>query len=302
MPKAVTLMSKRQKPKVAKKGLNRRLLYGVALTTIILLVVVVTYYLFLQPQPESWTAAVVDQVTVEGLLNPTFNTTTSSLLNNSGFDVKYYPGSDVTVGFYRDLPSKGSKIVILRAHSAVRDDNASVDLFTSERFEVGKYADYGKQISRAEFLTPPYNEYFAIGPTFVNSSMRGKFDADCVVILMGCNSLNKTSMAKALVEGRGAKVVIGWTRLVELNDADTSIVKLLQYLLDDRNSVATAVGKLNPPSHPYHPYGTTLDYYPKSAGNYIVPQKSEAPLNLGWALQFLLLAPLPKCRKKVYDF
>jgi len=273
-----------RRTKKAKKGINRKLLYSVVLTTLILLAVVVTYYLFFQPHTENWTAAIIDQITVEGenLFNQDFNTTSASLLNSSGFDAKYYPGDEVTVDFYKGLPLKGGKIIILRAHSTVRKDSDFVDLFTSEPYsesEEKKYSSYGDQISIAEFLGTG-NKYFAIGPTFVDFSMKGRFDDDCVIILMGCSSLEEESVAKALVN-KDAKVVIGWTGGVELDDTDRSTLDLLEYLLaDSPYTIKGAVDKIND-ENPHNPYGAELDYYPKSAWDYIVPtRKNETSLGL----------------------
>ncbi len=293
-------MGERQKQKAAKKGLNRRLLYAVVLVTLIFLTILVTYYLFFQPRTQNWTAAIIDQLTIQQeLANPSFRINCTSILNSSGFEVEYYEGKDVTVNFYKDLSSKGSKIIILRVHSAVRNDTDYVDLFTSEPFVVGKYAAYGNQISRATFLYNTSVDYFAIGPTFVDFSMQGRFDSNCVVILMGCDSVNKTSMAKALVD-KGARVVIGWTRLVELHDTDESALKLLRYLLIQENNVETAVSKIGP----QYPYGATLDYYPESAGNYIIPKRSEGSFHLtATPFQALLLAiPLERNRERLRSF
>jgi len=184
-------MTKRQTRKTAGRGLNKNKLFGSVLVVLIVLGIMVVYYVFFFQDTENWTAAIIDQVAIEGLFNPEFNDTITTLLATSGFDVKYYPGEDVTVDFYKTLPSKGGRVIILRAHSAVREDNVSVDLFTSEPFVEGKYYEYGKQISRAQFLISN-NEYFAIGPTFVqnslNPSMKGIF-ADSLIVLMGCNDL-----------------------------------------------------------------------------------------------------------------
>ncbi len=265
-------MKKGKVRKTTKKGFNRNLLYSIVLVTLILSAVLVTYYLFFSPRPENWTATIIDQIAIEDLFNPEFNTSITSLLKASGFDVKYYPGEDITVEFYKNLPSKGGKIIILRAHSAVRKDNTSVDLFTSEPFIGGKYSEYGNQVSHAQFLVDPYQEYFAIGPTFVqnpiNPSLKGTF-ADSLIILMGCYGLNKTTMAQALIS-RGAKVVVGWTGWVELNDTDSSTIQLLKYLLVQRDSIDAAVSKIN---RPHYLFNATMDYYPKGARNYVVPTK-----------------------------
>jgi len=273
-------MAKRHKK--AKQGLNKKLLYGVVLVTIVLLAVLVVYYLFFLPHTENWTAAIIDQVAIEGLHNQTFNITSTSILNASGFKVRYYPAEGITVSFYKDLSSKGGKVIILRVHSSVRNESDFVDLFTSEPYnkpkELQYSAEYGLQLSVAEFFVYPYNKYFAVGPTFVDLSMRGRFDSSCVVVLMGCSSLEKTTMAEALVR-KGAKVVIGWTRLVELNDTDKSTLDLLHYLLaKDPYTIDGAVKKINNSSHPY---GTKLDYYPKEASNYKIPtRKNEMSLGL----------------------
>ena len=294
-------MTKRRKHKTAKKGLNRKLVCGVVLVTIILLTASIVYYLFFLPHTETWTAAIIDQLTVQDeLANPTFNANCTSMLEAVGFDVKYYSGKDVTVNFYKDLPLKGNKVIILRVHSAVRNDSDFVDLFTSELFVEGKYSAYGDQISKAKFLIPPHHEYFAIGPTFVhnpiNPAMKGTF-ADSVIIMMGCASLNKTTMAEAFVS-RGAKVVIGWTRLVLLDDSDESTMQLLKYLLERELNIEDAVNKVNQ-DPPYRAFGTTLDYYPKTARNYKIPtKKNDASLNLmSEPLQFLLLTTPAKWKR-----
>jgi len=301
----VVSMTKRQKRKTAEKGLNRKLLYGVVLATLITLAALVTYYLFFQPHTENWAAAIIDQVTIKSdLFNKDFNDTATSIFNVSGFDVKYYPSDDVTVDFYKDLPSKGGKIIILRVHSSVRNESDFVDLFTSELHnkekEIRYSAEYGNQLSVAEFLITG-DRYFAIGPTFVNFSVRGRFDSSCVVVLMGCDSLNKTSMAEALI-GRGAKVVIGWTRSVELEETDESTLDLLQCLLaEDPYTIQGAVKKVNETSH--YPYRTSLDYYPKKAGSYVVPtRENETSLYLmKVSFQVLLLVTLAKWKRDSVD-
>ncbi|UCE96768.1 MAG: hypothetical protein JSV51_04035 [Candidatus Bathyarchaeota archaeon] len=280
-------MAKRKKHKTVKKGPDKKLLYGVTLATIILLAVLVTYYLFYQPNSENWTASIVDQLSVEeGLINQskTFNASSTSILRAAGFDVKYYPGPVITVEFYKNLPLNGGKIIVLRAHSTVRTATDFVDLFTSEPYNELKerqYSPYGDQISHARFLSWPFTEYFAIGPTFVknsiNPAMKGTF-ADSLIILMGCQSLNRTSMAEALVE-RGAKVVIGWTDWISLGETDNVTLALLEYLLmKPKYTIGGAVETINrrihlilggePPA-----FGARLTYYPSTAKNDFIDTK-----------------------------
>jgi len=274
-------MARRQKRRAVEKGLNRKLLYGVALVTIILLAVLVVYYIFFMPFTESWTAAIIDQLIIEeDLFNCHFNDTITSLLNTSGFDVKYYPGTIVTIDFYRELPLKGSKVIILRAHSAVRNKTNYVDLFTSELYNGEKewqYSGYGDQISIAEFRYTG-QKYLAIGPTFVKWSMKGRFDSNCVVVLMGCESLREPSMAQALID-KGARVVFGWlTSDVVDSDADASTVQLLQFLLaENPYNIQGAVDEINRKPHLNN---ATLDYYPKDEKTkyYTIPKRKNQTL------------------------
>jgi len=276
-------MAKRQKRRTAQKKLNRKLLYGVVLVTIVLLAILVVYYIFFMPFTESWTAAIVDQLIIEeDFINQNFNDTITSLLNASGFDVKYYHGTTVTIDFYRELPLKGSKIMILRAHSAVRNETNTnyVDLFTSEIYDgegEWQYSGYGDQISIAEFRYTG-QKYLAIGPTFVKWSMKGRFDSNCVVILMGCESLKETSMAQALID-KGARVVFGWlTSDVVDSDADASTEQLLQYLLaENPENIQGAKIKINQQPHLNN---ATLDYYPKNEETkyYTIPKRRNQTL------------------------
>ncbi len=307
-------MAKRKEQKKTKKTLNGRLLYGALLVTLVLLISLIAFYLWSQPSPGSWTAAIVDQLTVEPSLisqSAAFNTSATSMLAAAGFDVNYYPGRDITVDFYKNLPSKASKILVLRAHSTVRNDSDFVDLFTSELYSEAKkweYSIYGDQISVAEFLYSG-QKYFAVGPTFVNSSIRGRFDSDSVIILMGCSSLKNESMAKALV-GKGAKVVIGWTEWIDLQDTDRLTTVLLECLLQKRQNVGKAVDEINlrmradlgPPPQ----FGAELAYYPSNAKGFMVDMRegdsTSQILAPASAAPMLLMATIPMKRELIRFF
>jgi hypothetical protein len=263
-----------------QSNIDRKLLYGIFLVTIIILISLAAYYFVLKPSPEGWTAAIIDQLTIQNQLdNPSFRDQGASILNSSGYDVQYYSGGSITVNFLRDLPAKGEKILLLRTHSAVRDNTDWVDIFTSELYRDGKYFDLAesKQISKAQMYS--FDEwYFAIGPRFINQTMRGNFDGDCLIILMGCNSLNQTSMAKALV-GKGARTVIGWTSWVEANYTDTFTLELLQFLLGENPyTIQEAVDKINQEikDNKPNPFNSKLAYYPasKEAASFKVPKNS----------------------------
>ena len=257
-----------------RKGLNRRLVYTTFLVTLILVGLLALYYVFLLPREEDWTAALIDQLAVvPSLFAPEFNSTCTELLTASRFDAKYYAGEDVTIDFYRYLPSKGGKILIIRAHSSVRANTSNVDLYTSEIYQdssaLGRYYDLAvnKHISRAYFNYSE-TEYFAVGPSFISNVMNGDFP-ESLVILMGCKSLNQTSMADALLD-RGAKVVVGWTGDITVSDTDTCGLELLELLLDKSYTLQGAVNKVNG-DNPLT--GTRLVYYPEAEGSYVVPTR-----------------------------
>jgi hypothetical protein len=257
-----------------RKGLNRRLVYATFLVTLILVGLLTLYYVFLLPREEDWTAALVDQLAVvPRLFAPEFNSTCTELLTASRFDAKYYAGEDVTIDFYRDLPSKGARILIIRAHSSVRANTSNVDLYTSEIYQdslaSGRYYDLAvnKHISRAYFNYSEA-EYFAVGPSFISDVMNGDFH-ESLVILMGCKSLNQTSMADALLD-RGAKVVVGWTGDITVSDTDTCALELLELLLDKSYTLQGAVNRVND-DNPLT--GTRLVYHPAAEGSYVVPTR-----------------------------
>jgi hypothetical protein len=159
-----------------------------------------------------------------------------------------------------------------------------VDLFTSEIFQEGRYPVLAseRQISKAQMEWSD-DWYFAIGPTFVSSSMEGWF-RDSLVILMGCSSLNQSTMASALV-AKGAKAVVGWTDRIDLGDTDAVTLVLLQYLLvNPKYTIGGAVEAINRRlfeilGH-YPRFGAELAYYPSSAKNHLIDTRKQSSPSL----------------------
>jgi hypothetical protein len=110
--------------------------------------------------------------------------------------------------------------------------------------------------------------YWGITPIFIDQVMTGTFQ-DTAIVLMSCNGLQpgylKTAQA---LEAKGAKVIISWDTWVSTSDNDYAASLLLRYLIDENNTVSTALGKLA-----FLPteFGGRLWYDPVSAGNYFVP-------------------------------
>lgn len=217
-------------------------------------------------------AAIVDQLSLT-FPNQTFVETATNTLEQAGYTVDYYPGERVTVEFYRNLPTHGYKIIILRVHSSatwVQGTKAPVVLFTSERISQTKYV-YEQLNGQLVWVTFSDEEgkkgiiYFGINPLFVTQSVKGSFQ-NTAIIMMGCEGLNNTLMAKAFVE-KGAKVYVSWNQGVSVSHTDTATVSLLQKLVAERQTVKQAVYDTMIEVGLDPAYGSMLGYYPARVGN-----------------------------------
>ncbi len=230
---------------------------GLAVTVIILIVNITASGLFVnsmlgssrQKQETSSTsepkAAIVNQLSLT-YPNQTFVQTATNTLAQAGYTTDYYPGEKVTVEFYRNLPTHGYKIVVLRTHSAlVSTDKPPVTLFTSEPYSQTAYVyeqlrdQVGWVTYRFERDTPKEPTYFGISPLFVKDSMNGDFQ-DSVIVMMGCNGLTYTDMAKAFIE-RGAIAYVGWKDAVLASHTDSATAHLLQHFLIEKRSLRESV-------------------------------------------------------------
>jgi hypothetical protein len=198
----------------------------------------------------------------------------TNILEQSGFTVDYYPSEKVTVEFYRKLPLDGYDVIILRVHSAstaLKEGEyvkTPVSLFTSENYSYTKYIweQLTDQLVMASRMMPEPPYYFAITPKFVTSSIKGKFQ-NSIIIMMGCEGLEDSSMAKAFVE-RGARVYIGWSGSVLASHTDIAVMRLLQHLILERQPVKKAVKNAMREIGPDPTYKSVMVYYPLEAGNY----------------------------------
>jgi len=232
-------------------------------------------------------AAIVDHLGITGWPNQSFVNRSTTILESAGFDVDYYSGEKVTVDFYKDLPSHGYGLIVLRVHSAwlrVEKGKEGVTLFTSEPYEEGKYADY-RGLVIAYFSRD--ERYFGVGPGFIRA-LNGSF-TQSIVIMMGCNGLRnpEDDMAKAFVE-KGARVYISWSLEVLAGHTDTATTRLLEHLLLEKQTVKDAVGETMSEVGP-DPFfnvkngyekNSTLLYYPEEAGSYVIQDNASSSLNV----------------------
>ena len=222
------------------------------------------------PNPEL-KAAIVDQLSLT-FPNQTFIEEAATILTKANYTVDYYSGEKVTVEFYRNLPTGGYKIIILRVHSSAAELQGKefvetpVGFFTSEPYSQTKYVteQLANQLVIASYAMPQPQYYFAIVPTFVTSSMKGTFQ-NTAIIMMGCEGLNNTKMAEAFIQ-KGAKAYIGWKGSVSASHTDTATITLLQHLITEKQTIRQAVENTMKEVGPDPTYNSTLTYYPLNIG------------------------------------
>jgi len=223
---------------------------------------VVIFLNFSQPsEPEVHKAALVDQLSLT-FPNQSFIDNTTEILEQAGYTVDYYPGEEVTVDLYRDLPTHHYDLVILRVHSGrIRIPNGTltdnVALFSSEPYNPEKYVEEEKAglVGSARYSNAS-SPFFAITPSFVMLGMGGKFE-DSTVILMGCDGARSDTMAKAFIY-KGANTFISWTEPILASYTDAVTESLLKYLLIEKLPLKEAMLKTKAEVGPDQIYGSQL--------------------------------------------
>jgi len=260
-------------------SLNRKLVY----VTLAVVAVLVFSVIFLYPRPTQLSqpkAAIIDQLNSSQLTktshfqNQTFIKTAKELLYQRFTKVDYY-SDNATVGQYKSLPSRGYKLIIWRAHSALNLENKYIAISTSEKYSPEKYNQYSNDQLTLCNITDDPTLYFAITPIFIKECMSGGFE-DTVIVFMSCNGLKKDyyKTAEAFIE-KGVKVFISWDGWIDSPNNDHAITLLLDYLINKNNTISEAVNKV--PSYSSTSYGpSTLDYYPRpEAAGYRIPDYKE---------------------------
>jgi len=223
-----------------------------------------------KPEVGGSQAAIVDQL---GAVYPNqdFIQEAYEDLTSAGFKVRIYMHDEVTIDFYRYLPSKGYKIIVFRVHSAmplkelVRRSypikGEPVFLFTNEPYDKNRYLSeqLTDQIVQVQ-VTNSSPSYFGIGPEFVKQSMTGRFPKT-LIILSSCAGLYSSDLADALID-RGASAIVSWNVLVELSQTDEAVAFLLKELCVEQLNVKQAVETTMSQVGPDPKYGATLLYYP----------------------------------------
>jgi len=195
-------------------------------------------------------AAIVDQLGLSQP-NPDFAASATNTLEQAGYAVDYFPGEQVTVDFYRELPTHDYDLIILRVHSGIAEETdittgertmrEYVSLFTGEPYRQDKYPQ--EPMGRLGMATyyegaPPL---FGIAPDFITQSMRGSFH-DALIVMMGCDGLKSDRTAEAFLQ-KGAKAFVSWSGPVSASHSDAAALRLLEKSVIDGLPVADAVAQ-----------------------------------------------------------
>jgi len=224
-------------------------------------------------------AAIIDQLHND-IPNLEYQKNVTAYLTSAGYDVELYTTDDITVNFYKKLPSMNYEFIVIRSHSlgdGTVEESAS--LFTGEIYRKDRYMDeqYAGQVGKGLQYLPAEVErlggwealrdetYFVVGSKLVDELMVGTFP-NSIIVLGGCETTEGTTLADSLLQ-RGASEVIGWNGLVSSKDNDKVIMKLLEDTLLNEVEIQHAVqsvmqeydGKLTVPA--------TLKYYSSGASN-----------------------------------
>jgi len=110
----------------------------------------------------------------------------------------------------------------------------------------------------------PYEEgdptFFGITHNFVRHSMKGEF-YNTVVIMMGCDGMQRTEMARAFVS-EGVKAYIGWNDLVTAPHTDNATIHLLEQFVEQGQTLKETVIATMDEVGADPDYGSVLLYYP----------------------------------------
>jgi hypothetical protein len=183
-------------------------------------------------------AVIIDQLELTQP-NPDFVSQARDILAQGDYDIDYVSGEDVTVDFYRTLPSRKYDIVLLRVHAGITTEVDSetgektgteyVSLFTGELYDETKYPSEQLNRQQARYENGEGDPLFGIGPQFVSKSMEGDFGG-ATIVMMGCDGLRSQTTAEAFLN-RGAGGFVSWTKPVSAPHTDEATILLLQRLI-----------------------------------------------------------------------
>ena len=219
-------------------------------------------------------AVIIDQLYGE-YPNEVFHKLATEYLEKGGYKVDIITTDDVTVDFFKKLPSMNYEYIIYRGHS-LADGNvkkiSSATLFTGEKHDYHKYIKeqfQGFVSTGVPYLFSDIKEmggfenlqnqtYFVIGSELINELTIGTFP-DSTIILAGCQTAEEEDLANAFLN-KGASEVIGWSGLIELKDNDMIVLQLLNETLVNDVEMKDVVKAVNEEFYGRFVYKTDLVY------------------------------------------
>ena len=246
----------------SKHGMGYRAWFAVCIVVLFTAVLILSGGC--SPSGRSGTAVIIDQLNKSESAS-SFSTQLIPVLEDYGFDVDLYGGSEVTVDLYLYLFNRGYKLIILRSHSGLLSKDEQLTsgtwLFTNEPHHQLKYIDKRLQERIVKARTADDQPWvFAVGADFIAQSVDRMFD-NSVVIAMGCYSLYHADLAEAFLE-RGARAYIGWDGNVSQDYTDRATAKLLDCLCRQKLTIRDSIETVMLEIGPEEPYNSQLSLYP----------------------------------------
>jgi hypothetical protein len=256
----------------ADKKRMRRIYTVITLLIIVSIIVLASYYLAASfvgsnsstnendenSGDSSLKAALIDALYAT-LPNDEFTRLLTETLQEAGFEVDVFRGTEVTVDFLKTVPN-GYKLVILRMHSALHEDQ--LYLFTGEPYSVGKYTQEQQfQIVKEAYATETEESQpvFAVNWGFIKRCMTGKFNGT-LVIAMGCDGTLDPVIIEEFMN-QGAVGYISWDGPVLISHSDTATLHLTEALYLEELSVEEAIEGTNNQVGADPEHGAVLEYY-----------------------------------------
>jgi len=209
--------------------------------------------------PAKLRAVIIDQLNDE-IPNYNFQANATRMLEDAGYTVDLYTTKDITVEFYKKLPSMNYNFILIRTHGGEGnpDEEYPTRLFTGEKYETGKYTieqlsgqvGYGFPFYEEDLTEfqknqeDPYDHaYFTVGSKLVKDGMEGTFP-DSTIIVGGCQSARSHDLMTAFIR-RGADHVLGWDATIGSGDNDKAMTLLLEEVLVNKATIYDAAAKIN---------------------------------------------------------
>jgi len=208
--------------------------------------------------PTQLRAVIIDQLHKD-IPNLKLQADAQRMLEDAGYKVDLYTTDEITVDFYKNLPSMNYHFILIRSHGGedLSDENPTF-LFTGEKYSKEKYTV--EQISRQIGYGIPFYEeeleelkesgqdvfdqaYFTVGAKMVKDGMVGTFP-DSIIIVGGCESARSHDLMESFIK-KGAKYVLGWRSTIYSQDNDKAIIWLLDGILVKKVSLYDAVAEIN---------------------------------------------------------